>query len=133
MTEIKHPERMRQLVDFNGTCNLGKIHPTDIDAMLELHDKGYLFYEVKYETIEVPRGQRIALERLVKDTSANGKSCVAIIVQHYVEDTNEPVNLASCVVREIYTSTSRKWREPSEWMTAKQYTEKFYSYLQGRK
>ena len=133
MTEIKYPARMKQLVDFDGLCKVGKITPTDIDGMIEFQGRGYLFYELKYELAEVPLGQRIALERLVQDTSVKEKRCVAIIAQHCVEDVNEPVKIECAVVREVYLSDKKRWVEPTELTTVGDYTEKLLAYLSRRK
>lgn len=106
--EIYSPERFRQPIIFDG-LKWGKIQPTDIDAMLELQDKAYAFFEVKSGNKDVPLGQRIALERLVSDTGRGGKRSVAMVVSHEVENPLEPVVLADCLVRELYYSRSRRW------------------------
>lgn len=129
---IKYPSRMKQLIDFEGMCSdddFGRIMPMDIDGLIEFKDNGYMFYEVKYKDAETPLGQRIALERLVKDTSLGGKKCVAIIVEHSIGDTDENVILSNCMVREIYTSTNREWVMPSKVMTAGEYTDLIICYL----
>lgn len=106
--EIYSPERFRQPIIFDG-LKWGKKQPTDIDAMLELQGKAYVFFEVKSGNKDVPLGQRIALERLVSDTGRVGKRSVAMVVSHEVENPREPVVLADCLVRELYYSRSMRW------------------------
>ncbi|PJH64351.1 hypothetical protein, partial [Salmonella enterica] len=57
--EIKHPERFNQPLLFKGMSR-GKLSPTDIDAVFEYKDKGYIFYEVKHKSVKnIPLGQDI--------------------------------------------------------------------------
>lgn len=55
-----------------------KITPSDIDYMVESNEH-FLFFEMKTEGAEMPKGQRIALERLVK---AVGGKAVLMVVKH---------------------------------------------------
>lgn len=43
---IRFPARMKQLVSFTGMTieNKGNCYPTDIDGLIEYHDKGYVDY-----------------------------------------------------------------------------------------
>lgn len=43
---IKYPKRAKQIIDFEGIEN-GKIHPSDIDAVLEFDSKYLLLFELK--------------------------------------------------------------------------------------
>jgi len=106
--EIISPERLRQPLIFKG-MKRGKLQPTDIDAMFEFQDRAYVFFEVKHLDKDVPFGQRMALERMVKDARKVGKVAVAMVVSHSVDDPREPVDLAECIVREIYYSNSPGW------------------------
>lgn len=42
---IKFPTRMKQLISFTGMTieNKHNLYPTDIDGLIEYHDKGYVF------------------------------------------------------------------------------------------
>mgnify|MGYP003309204385 CR=1 FL=1 len=42
---IKHKNRIKQVIDFSGVGD-SKIHPTDIDAVLEFDDKYLLLFEI---------------------------------------------------------------------------------------
>ena len=60
---IKHKNRIKQVIDFSGVGD-SKIHPTDIDAVLEFDDKYLLLFEVKYKGLKAPLGQEILLTGL---------------------------------------------------------------------
>lgn len=61
--KIENRNRARQIIDFSG-LQYGKITPTDIDGLIEYHDKAILLLEFKYADAEMPRGQKVALERM---------------------------------------------------------------------
>lgn len=107
---ISHKKRFKQSILFKG-LNHGKLYPTDLDGLLEYKNKGYIFFEVKGKEAEVKTGQKIALERLVKDTGEN-KLSVAVIMDHEVTDPEDDIILKDCTVREIYTSEYTQWRKP---------------------
>lgn len=106
--EIISPDRFRQPLIFDGVKR-GKIQPTDIDAMMELQDRAYVFIEVKHREKDVPFGQKLALERMVRDARRVGKKAVAFVVSHCVDDPRLPVSLADCTVTEVYYSDRLRW------------------------
>ena len=116
--EINNKKRARQINGFKDLL-YGKITPTDIDGLIEYKNKAYIFLEVKYNDADLPFGQRLALERLVKDTSINKKSMV-IICEHNVEDPEISVDVSSTKVRELYMYNELKWRKPKIKLTTKQ-------------
>lgn len=126
--EIVNVARAQQINDFSGLI-YGKITPTDIDGMIEYKNKGYVFFEVKYKDKDLPFGQRLALERLVNDVSTKDKKSIALIIEHYISDTNEGVPIAECYVREIYYCGEKKWRKPKYKNTSKQLINTFTNYL----
>lgn len=121
---LKHPKRAKQIIVFEGISSDG-IEATDIDGLIEYRNKGYLIYEVKYRDARMPFGQRLALERMVKDYTKSGKEAIAMVVEHNVEDVDKPILIRNCVVREIYCSGEKRWSTPNETMTAKQLTDIF--------
>ena len=70
---IKHPNRAKQIIDFTGVQN-GKIHPSDIDAVLEFDSKYLLLFELKKVGVKVPLGQRMMLERIIDAWEDCGRS-----------------------------------------------------------
>lgn len=121
--EFQFIDRAKQLVNFKG-LNIGKITPTDIDGVIEYKNKAYVFVEVKYKDKELPFGQRLALERLIKDTSIN-KQSIAIVCEHSVDDAEQQIEMANCKVRELYLSSENKWRPPTNDITVKQMIDLF--------
>jgi hypothetical protein len=73
-----------------------------MDGAIEYKNKAYVFFEVKYLNKEIPLGQRLFLERLVKDVCRNGKRAIAIILEHSIRDENESVPVSQCIVREFF-------------------------------
>ena len=121
--EIQHIARAQQINSFKN-LQYEKITPTDIDGVIEYKNKAYIFLEVKYEDKELPSGQRLALERLVKDTATNKKS-ICIVCEHQIKNTSEQIYVAGCDVREIYLSGEFKWRPPINKITVKELMDLF--------
>lgn len=109
MANFNYRGRAKQLLSFKG-LKYGNITPTDIDALIEYQDKAYVYVEVKYKDAPVPLGQRIALERMVKDTPLNKKSIV-IVCEHEVDFVEDDVELIDCKVRDVYLSNDMKWNK----------------------
>lgn len=97
--------------------------------MIEYKDKGYVFFEVKYNGKDLPYGQRLALERLVNDVDKTGKSAIAIVINHEVHDINKSVDVAACKVRELYYSREKRWRPPNHSITTKNLVDGFLSII----
>jgi len=125
--EIQFVDRARQLNSFKD-LTFGKITPTDIDGLIEYKDKAYIFIEVKYKDKDLPFGQRLALERLIRDTPKHKKS-ISIVCEHCVEDTEIQVNVANCKVRELYLYNELKWRPPNELITVKELVDLFINVM----
>ena len=58
MTLIRNSNQTKQGLDFTGVEN-GKIHPTDIDAVLEFDNDALILIEVKRINNHIPTGQRL--------------------------------------------------------------------------
>ena len=112
---IENPARKRQILMFNNLV-YGTITPTDLDGVIEYRNKAYVFFEIKYRGAEVKHGQKLALERLVKDSAANDKMSVAIIADHFVDNCEEDVDASLCTVREIYLCDKPQWRQTQSTM-----------------
>jgi len=97
---IKYKKRFNQVIDFNFGDS--KIHPTDIDAILEFDNKYLIIFEVKKRGVDTPTGQRLLFERLADSWATNGKRSWVIYCEH---DTNpeEVVNLDNCYTKTVYT------------------------------
>lgn len=95
---IRNKKRVRQVIDFTGVSR-GKIHPSDIDAVLEFDNEAVIFIEAKFGASPIPTGQRLLLERLT-DSWYNDKS-VTLHVTHTGGD-GDSIPLADCRVRFYY-------------------------------
>lgn len=113
--EIRNIERKQQINNFKN-IRYGNITPTDIDGIIEYKDKGYVVFEIKYRDTELPRGQRLAIQRLVTDVGKANKKALAIIAEHNVDNAEQQVDVSVCDVREVFLSTEREWREPNHAM-----------------
>lgn len=95
---INNKERMRQIIDYDG-LRYDTITPTDIDGLVEYKGKAYAIIEMKHRNKEVPKGQLIALERMAKDLSAQGKLVTIFVCEHYVDNPERDVIAAKSIVR----------------------------------
>lgn len=104
-SQIRHRKRAKQIIDFKGLVD-GKMMPTDIDAIIEYKNKAYVIIEVKHINAILPLGQKIAIERLVKDTAKAGKKSIAFVVLHDTKP-NEDIDLANCYINKYFYEN--KW------------------------
>ena len=84
--------------------------PTDIDGLIEWRDKAYIIIEVKKEGTPLHRGQKLAIERMVRDFQRLGKEACAILVMHNVFDVQKSVFVAEHRVTAVYNG--KAWRQP---------------------
>lgn len=133
----RNKDQGRQLVLFDGiTCsgegNKIESAPTDIDGVIEYHDRIRILYEVKHENYNgiVKAGQRLMLRRFVDDFAKAGKPSIAIIATHNVPAPND-IKLADCVVREIYASDDGYWRKPRNRITVGELTKQYIAFEEG--
>jgi len=108
---------MSQCNDFSGMM-YGKVGMTDMDGFADYKDKLFMFVEAKYGGCEIPMGQRIALERLVRATSSPRRASIAIEIAH---NTSGDIDFAGCEVVRYYWKG--KWCDFSG-MTLREFTDK---------
>ena len=127
---IYNTGRKQQIVSFKNLV-YGTITPTDIDMVIEYHNKGYVICEVKYRETPVPNGQKLALERMVIDFGKT-KQAIAIVVEHDVENVNEQIDAAQCIVREVFISGKgeSKWRPLNRRVNLKQAIDLFIKWVE---
>ena len=95
-------DRAKQLIDFSSLC-WGKIHPTDIDGIMEFDGKKLIIMELKTKGKCADKGQKIALEHLANNwKSTKGKDALVIYSEHEQYDADKEVDLGSTIVKEIY-------------------------------
>lgn len=98
---IQNRNRARQLIDFSG-LKFGTITPTDIDGCVEYKNKALALFEMKHGDAEIPKGQELALTRIIDDSRAAGKEAALFICEHNVDNYNADINAADTVVRKFY-------------------------------
>jgi hypothetical protein len=96
---IRNRKKVKQVIDFTGVQN-GKLHPSDIDAVLEFDNEVLILIEVKYKFNKIPTGQRLLLER-ISDSWHTNKSAV-LKVEHDFNDDDLNIPLEKCRVSGIY-------------------------------
>ena len=106
---IKHEKRIKQVLNFKGVGN-SKIHPTDIDAVLEFDNKFLIMFEVKYKGVQVPTGQELVLHRIADAWQATGGEAFVVYCWHETE-TSEVVNMQNTVVYKVYNNKKKFIRE----------------------
>jgi len=99
MTLIRNSNQTKQGLDFTGVEN-GKIHPTDIDAVLEFDNEALILIEVKRINNHIPTGQRLVLERICD--SWHTDKCVVLYVTHNFKNDKIDIPLSECKVEKFY-------------------------------
>ena len=103
MSMFLYPNRAKQLIDFTSLC-WGKVHPTDIDGVMEFGGKKLVLMELKTKGKEADKGQKIALEHLADNwkSTAQGRDAIVIYAEHTQYDTDKPVDMGMAIVKEVY-------------------------------
>lgn len=97
---IRNRKLIKQVIDFTGLQN-GKMHPSDIDAVLEYDNEALILMEVKRKGLRIPTGQRLLLERL-NDSWHNQEKAIVLKVVHQFNDEDSNIPLDKCNVEMCY-------------------------------
>jgi hypothetical protein len=74
---------------------------------MELGDRHFMLFEVKHRSAEMPRGQQLALERVI-DALSKVRHAILIMFDHDVTPEQKiDIDVANCIVR--------KYRTNSQW------------------
>lgn len=122
MSAFKNEKYAKQLVDFSGLRFGNGRMPTDIDAFMEFDDKQYVFVEAKYHNAAMPKGQQLALERLV-DALGEKRYAILIIANHYEKTPLRVINLGESKV--VQYRSSGKWITPQVEISVRELIETF--------
>lgn len=122
---IQNRERASQIIDYSN-IRYGLITPTDIDGFFEWHNKIFVFYEMKLNGATMPRGQRVALQRLVDGLRNAGKFPVLFLCEHNVNDCSCDIVAANTIVKSIYLGNGLE--KPGRGLTAKQATDIWFKW-----
>ena len=126
---IKNPARASQILDFTGLLP-PPYAPTDIDGLIEWKNRAYVIIECKHGSKDMSVGQRIAIERMVKDFKKAGKRAVAIVIEHNIDNIQQSVLVKDQIVREVYYDNQLQWREPNYMGTAQEAINNFIKYVE---
>ena len=105
--QINNIKRRQQIIDTSG-LRYGNKTSTDLDGYIDFGNKLSVFFEIKLEGTPLEYGQRLALERLNNDV-AKSKPSLLIIADHAIYDTDKPIPVDTCLVREYHSSG--KWHK----------------------
>jgi hypothetical protein len=97
---IKYKNRIKQVLDFRGVGD-SKIHPSDIDAVLEFDNKYLIIFEVKLKGVQVPFGQRLLFERIVNCWQKNNGEAFIVYCEHET-NTEEIIQMENTTVVNVY-------------------------------
>ena len=64
MSLIRNRNQVKQVIDFTGVQN-GKLHPSDVDFVLEFDNKVLILGEVKESIIEYPQDRNLYSRELL--------------------------------------------------------------------
>jgi len=122
---ISHHERFSQRCSFAGLVYARNIRPTDIDVSIDFGGKMFVFIEAKHSDCELPDGQRIHLENLVK---AIRSDCVAsALLCSHSSTVYEDIDIANSIVTKCFTKDQKstfRWYDIKEPVTVKESIER---------
>ncbi len=98
---IKYNKRIKQVLDFRGVGN-SKIHPTDIDAVLEFDNKYLILFEIKLKGVPNSIGQELVFKRIVDCWEKTNGNAFIIYCEHNT-DPQEIVSMENTTVNRIYS------------------------------
>jgi hypothetical protein len=96
--QVVNKARYLQVRDFSG-LRWNNITPTDIDGLIDFQDRLFVFFELKRKGNAIPRGQEMAIERVVREMG-KGKPTIAFVAEH--EDDGETIHVAEANVVSYY-------------------------------
>ena len=112
MSLIRNSKQVKQTIDFTG-IESGKIHPTDIDVVLEFDNEVLILMEVKRKGNKIPTGQRLVLERIADSWHTN--KVVVLYVTHNFDNDNKYIPLDKCNVESVYLN--KEWKQAQREIT----------------
>ena len=94
-----------------------------MDGTIEYHDKCFVFYEFKLREAEMPKGQKLLLERLADACQFAGKQSVVFLCKHNVDNPDADVDAANAKVAETYYC--HQWHKEDGTKTVKERSDDF--------
>lgn len=128
---IKHLERFKQPISFDGMKRLRGIMPTDIDIFIDYGGNACIYADTKLKGKHLEIGQKIAFENLVKNNKKAGIECVVFVCEH-ATFPDEIIIAKDCYVVEIYWGEHLGKDVSEKGLTLLEYIEKFEQYCINR-
>ena len=94
---IHFMKRRKQIIDFND-FQLNNSTPTDIDFIYEKDNKCWIFGEVKFAGVEVPKGQNLLFSRWLDNHAKLNIPTLYIHAEH-TTPVNQTINLAELSIK----------------------------------
>lgn len=98
---IKHINRFKQVISFEGMERLRKITPTDIDGFIDYGGKFFIYMECKHVGKNLEYGQKLAMENIVKSHTLAGHRACAIWFTHN-SSFDEVIICKDASVKQVY-------------------------------
>ena len=97
----------------------GNHHPSDIDLLYLGKGKTLIIGEIKNERGMLKWGQRRLLESIINGWSGD---CLILVITHdkYWQNGDRVVNVAECLVKEVFFKKEQEWRKPHRQITVKE-------------
>jgi len=111
MHGIYNEARFKQINNFTKIKRMRGIMPMDVDGLIDYGGKAFIYFEGKREGNGMDKGQRMALENVVKSHWKAGHPSAALLYIHNVP-TDEQVWVDECAVIWIFMKTANgifKW------------------------
>ena len=125
---IRDRAKAKQLISFHNLVWEGKYCPTDFDFIYEWKDRWLIIGEFKQAGNDIPIGQRLALERVCKNTIAAGKGSSVFLAWHFNADPDDDIDAGGCFVKAVFDGI--RWEEPKKATTVRALMD---SYMDGYK
>jgi hypothetical protein len=99
----------------------GSISPTDIDGLIEYHNKCYVYFELKCKDTSLPNGQELAFLRMCDDLG-KVKPTLLFVAEHETP-LDQDIDVASSLV--VKFRFGSRWYPVTKRVTAKELTARF--------
>lgn len=109
---IRDRDAFAQKVLFGG-LRWGPGAPTDVDIYCEFRGRLFVFAELKYQDTVVPRGQELALERLVEAIREGTTKRAILLVAEHETPRDADIQAEQAVIVRHYAG--RKWISSGEY------------------
>jgi len=106
---IRNATSALQLRDYLGLC-WNRITPTDIDGLLDFGGRAFVLFELKAQGAPLPRGQELAIERVVDAIESGGAFALGLVAEHI---TAADTAIDAAVATVIRIRWRRSWRQPA--------------------